>query len=104
MADKKGKTKRDESVSVKDRVQRPRRYKVLMHNDDYTPMNFVVQMLEQIFHRTPAEATRIMLTVHRQGSGVAGTYSREIAETKSSQTMQIAREQGFPLLLSTEPE
>ena len=104
MASKKGNTKRDESVGVKDRVQRPRRYKVIMHNDDYTPMNFVVQVLEQIFHRSPAESTRIMLTVHRKGNGVAGTYSREVAETKSTKTMQLAREQGYPLLLSTEPE
>ena len=104
MADKQGKSKRDESVQVKDRVQRPRRYKVIMHNDDYTPRAFVVQVLEQIFFRSPAESTRIMLTVHRNGKGVAGTYSKEVAETKSSQTMQLARENGFPLLLSTEPE
>ena len=104
MADKQGKSKRDESVQVKDRVQRPRRYKVIMHNDDYTPMAFVVQVLEQIFFRSPAESTRIMLTVHRNGKGVAGIYSKEVAETKRSQTMQLARENGFPLLLSTEPE
>ena len=77
---------------------------VIMHNDDYTPMAFVVQVLEQIFFRSPAESTRIMLTVHRNGKGVAGTYSKEVAETKCSQTMQLARENGFPLLLSTEPE
>ena len=63
-----------------------------------------VQVLEQIFFRSPAESTRIMLTVHRNGKGVAGTYSKEVAETKCSQTMQLARENGFPLLLSTEPE
>ena len=97
-------TKKDESTKVIERIQRPRRYKVIMHNDDYTPMPFVVQILQQIFHRTSAEATRIMLTIHNQGAGIAGVYSREIAETKCNKTIQISRENGFPLMLSTEPE
>jgi ATP-dependent Clp protease adaptor protein ClpS len=67
-------------------------------------MEFVVQVLEQIFHKSPPQATRIMLTVHQQGSGIAGVYSKEIAETKKSFAIDLARESGFPLTLSTEPE
>ncbi len=104
MSKDKNKTKKDQSLGLKERIQRPRRYKVVMHNDDYTPMEFVVKILEIVFHRSAAEATRIMLTVHRQGKGTAGVYSREIAETKRNQSTQMAREKGYPLLLSTEPE
>ena len=74
--------KRQSDTKTKERVSRPRKYKVIMFNDDYTPMEFVIQILEQIFNRSSAEATRIMLTVHRQGSGIAGVYSKEIATTK----------------------
>ena len=104
MAGNKKSTRREENTQIADRLQRPRKYKVIMLNDDYTPMNFVVHVLEQIFFRTPAESTRIMLRIHRQGLGVAGVYSREIAETKRNQTIQIARERGYPLMLETEPE
>ena len=98
------KTKRQNTTKVLERTQRPKRYKVVMFNDDYTPMEFVVMVLEQIFNQSPAQATRVMLTVHRQGSGIAGVYSKEIAETKRDKTIQIARESGFPLMLQTEPE
>ena len=104
MAKKKGSTKREHNVSLKDRTQRPRRFKVIMHNDDYTPMDFVTQILEQIFHHSPAAATRIMLAVHKEGAGVAGVYSKEVAETKREQVIQISRENGFPLLVTTEAE
>ena len=104
MAAKKGKTQRDENVQLKDRIQRPRKYKVIMHNDDYTPMNFVIDILEKIFHHSAARAQKIMMTVHEQGHGVAGVYSREVAETKCAHVIQISRENGFPLMVTTEAE
>ena len=104
MAQKKGSTKKDHDVQLKDRVQRPRKYKVIVHNDDFTPMEFVTTVLEQFFNLSPAAATRVMLTIHNEGIGVAGIYSREVAETKKEKVIQRAREYGFPLLLTTEPE
>ena len=106
MADKKKNptTRRDEQTMVKERVKRPRRHKVLLHNDDFTPMEFVVEILESVFNRSAAEATRIMLTVHRSGLGVAGVFSAEIAEAKTMKTLRFARESGYPLLCTTEPE
>lgn len=91
-------------LAVRDRLSRPRRYKVLLHNDDFTPMEFVVEVLTSLFHKSSAEATRIMLHVHRNGVGVAGVYSHEVAESKALRTIQLAREAGFPLMASTEPE
>jgi ATP-dependent Clp protease adaptor protein ClpS len=82
----------------------PRRYRVLFHNDDYTTMEFVVDALMRFFHRTQAEATHIMLTVHKKGTGVAGTYTRDVAETKVEEVMKHARESGMPLLVTAEPE
>ena len=89
---------------VKERIKRPRKHKVLLHNDDFTPMEFVVEILESVFNRSGTEATRIMLTVHRSGLGVAGVYSREIAEAKAIKTVRFARESGYPLLCTTESE
>lgn len=99
-------TRRDESTLLKERekVDRPRRFKVLLHNDDFTPMEFVVLVLEQIFHRSKAEATRVMLTVHNEGIGTAGVYSKEVAETKAADAVRLARGMGYPLLATTEPE
>ena len=106
MADKKKKptTRQDEQTLVKERPKRPRKHKVVLHNDDFTPMEFVVEVLESVFNRSGAEATRIMLSVHRSGIGVAGIYSGEIAEAKATKTIRFARESGYPLLCTTEPE
>ncbi|MEX1363812.1 MAG: ATP-dependent Clp protease adapter ClpS [Nannocystaceae bacterium] len=84
--------------------KRPRMYRVVLHNDDYTPMDFVVRLLETVFHRTESESTRIMLHVHNHGSGVAGVYTHEIAETKVAQVHLLARKNDHPLMASMEPE
>lgn len=95
-----------EDVELEDKPisQTPRRYKVIFHNDDYTTMEFVVEVLKRFFHKTDTEAVHIMLTVHKTGAAVAGVYTRDVAETKSQEVMSYAREQGMPLLLTTEPE
>ncbi len=83
---------------------RPPRWKVLLHNDDYTTMEFVIDVLETIFARSPAEAFRIMLLVHRTGVGLAGVYPHEVAETKVALVHERARERGYPLRASLEEE
>lgn len=85
-------------------VRRPQRFKVLLINDDYTTMDFVVEVLESIFNKAPAEAYRIMMLVHTQGRGLCGLYPHEIAETKVDSVIERAREAGFPLLATMEPE
>ena len=97
-------TDRQQGTKVLERTRRPRKFAVVFHNDDFTPMEFVVQVLQAIFHKSQAEASRLMLTVHTEGSAKAGVYTREIAETKSAQTIQSARKEGFPLLVTAEPE
>jgi len=96
---------RDEELGVEERrrTKRPRKWKVLLHNDDFTSMEFVVEVLVTHFHKPPAEATHIMLQVHRKGVGVAGVYSREVAETKIAEVTDEARARGMPLKLTTEP-
>ena len=73
-------------------------------NDDYTTMDFVVEVLESIFHKQPAEAFRIMMLVHTQGKGLCGLYPHEVAETKVDTVIERAREHGFPLRAAMEPE
>jgi ATP-dependent Clp protease adaptor protein ClpS len=91
-------------VVTKDRkkLQEPPRYKVLLHNDDYTTMEFVVLILEKVFHKSTAEATRIMLNVHNNGVGIAGVYPREIAETKVTVVLDLARKNEYPLKCTME--
>jgi ATP-dependent Clp protease adaptor protein ClpS len=82
---------------VRQKKQEPKLYKVVLLNDDYTTMEFVVQVLESIFQKTPSEAYRIMMAVHVQGRGLAGIYPWEVAETKVDAVTSTARESGFPL-------
>lgn len=77
-------------------------YRVLLHNDDYTTMEFVVYVLMQVFHKSAEEATRIMLNVHKQGIGMCGLYIYEVAETKVETVIRMARENGHPLKCTME--
>jgi ATP-dependent Clp protease adaptor protein ClpS len=94
----------DLATERESKVEKVRRFKVLFHNDDYTTMEFVVLVLRKFFHKTETEATHIMLSVHHKGHGVAGIYTRDVAETKVNQVMTYAKEQGMPLLVTSEPE
>ncbi|MEX2584356.1 MAG: ATP-dependent Clp protease adaptor ClpS [Gemmatimonadota bacterium] len=91
-------------TKVRPDTRQPRRYKVLLHNDDFTTMHFVVAVLVRHFHKSETEATRIMLEVHMKGFGVAGLYPRDQAETKVAQVTAEAEKEGFPLLVTMEPE
>ena len=88
---------------VKPKLKRPPLYRVILLNDDYTPMEFVVQVLEQFFGMNREQATQVMLAVHTKGKGVCGIYPQDIAETKASQVNESARESGHPLLCEVEP-
>ena len=103
--DKRPETKRQEGLAVKERpkTQKPPLYKVLLHNDDYTTKEFVVMVLQAIFHRSESDANKIMLHVHNNGVGIAGVYTFEVAETKVTKTLHLAKAQQFPLQLSIEP-
>jgi len=87
---------------VERQVKEPELYQVVLLNDDYTTMDFVVQVLEEIFHKQPAEAYRIMMQVHTQGRGVCGHYPYEVAETKVATVQEQARAAGFPLQATME--
>ncbi len=95
---------REGSVLTEDIIetQEPKLYKVLLHNDDYTSMEFVISILENVFHKSAPDATEIMLNVHNKGIGVAGVYTREICETKISLVHQLAEKNQFPLRCSME--
>ena len=88
----------------KSKTKKPKMYRVLLHNDDYTTMEFVIWVLQEVFHKTESQATHLMLTIHHKGQGVAGVYTRDLAETKVAQVTDFAREQGMPLLTTTEPD
>ena len=85
-------------------LKRPPLYAVVLLNDDYTPMDFVIEILQQYFAMNLDQATQVMLTVHYEGKGIAGVYPRDIAETKANQVNNYARSQGHPLLCQIEPK
>ena len=91
-------------VRTRPKTKKPSLYKVLMLNDDYTPMEFVVSVLERFFNKNHEEANRIMLHVHQRGVGVCGVFTYEIAETKVNQVMEFARRQQHPLQCTLEKE
>lgn len=102
MAGRKKQSQHDDGGTVlaakpKAKTQRPSHYRVLILNDDYTPMDFVVQVLEQIFHKSRDESIKIMLHVHHQGVGECGVYTYEVAETKMVQVMDWAKQEQHPL-------
>ena len=90
--------------TAKPKLKKPRLYRVIINNDDFTPMEFVVHVLEQFFNMDRAKATRIMLDVHNNGKGVCGLYPRDIAETKTLQVNNYSRKHNHPLMTSMEAE
>jgi ATP-dependent Clp protease adaptor protein ClpS len=95
----------EEVVSeAKDEIDEPSMYKVLLHNDDYTTMEFVVEILMLVFKKSPEEAVKIMLNVHHKGIGVCGVYPYEVSETKVRAVDALAKENGFPLKCTMEKE
>ena len=94
----------DDESDVLTPAKKPKLYKVILLNDNYTTMEFVVYILQKYFQKGEHEAKKIMLDVHNNGAGVAGIYPREVAETKSKQVMAHAEQEGFPLACKTEPE
>ncbi|MEE2997663.1 MAG: ATP-dependent Clp protease adapter ClpS [Pseudomonadota bacterium] len=90
------------AVSTKPKTKKPAMYKVIMLNDDYTPMEFVILVLERFFSKSSEEATRIMMHVHQKGIGVCGVYTYEVAETKVQQVMELARQHQHPLQCTLE--
>ena len=93
-----------EKPKVKPKLDRPKLHRVLLHNDDYTPMEYVVAVLQHVFHKSESDAHTIMFHAHTTGYAVAGVYTREIAETKVEETMKLATEANVPLLCTHEPD
>ena len=104
MAEQTPNTVGDVLEKTREQLQEPERWRVLLLNDDYTPMDFVVEILETIFLKSPAEAFRIMMQVHTQGSGLAGVYTHDVAETKVGTVIDLAQQAGYPLQAAMEKE
>lgn len=94
----------EEELEIALELQEPKMFKVLLHNDDYTSMDFVVEILISIFHKTHAQAEQIMLQIHEKDKAICGVYSFEIAQTKAQQVKQRAKENEFPLLATIEED
>lgn len=97
-----------EQTEIKERTNfmtcEPKRFHVIMHNDDFTTMEFVVKVLVTVFHKSQAAAEQAMMAIHKEGSAIVGTYSHDIALTKTEAVKNMAKEEGFPLQLSIRPE
>ena len=104
MADTERQTGGEVLERTRQETKKPELFKVLLLNDDYTTMEFVVEILENVFNKAPAEAYRIMMAVHHQGQGLCGVYPFEVAETKVATVVDLARDNGFPLRAAMEPE
>ncbi len=91
-------------LAERPKTKRPRRYQVVLHNDNYTTMEFVVHILMKFFKKTETEATHIMLNVHHRNYGIVDVYPRDVAETKVTQVTEYARAHGHPLKCTAEPE
>lgn len=100
-------TEKDEQSGTatirREKLKRPSLYKVVMHNDDYTTMEFVIHVLQKFFNKNVTEAHNIMMEVHTQGFGICGIYTFEVAESKVAKVIKYARENGHPLKCSSEP-
>lgn len=86
------------------KLKKPPLHRVIFHNDDYTTMEFVVWVLQTVFHKSESDSVAIMLNIHQSGFGVAGVFTKEVAETKVNKTHELAKQHEYPLKLSTEPE
>ncbi len=91
-------------TKVKPKTQRPPLYKVILINDDYTPREFVVQVLKAVFRMNAERAYHVMMTAHRRGVCVIAVYTRDVAETKAKEATELGKSQGYPLYFTTEPE
>ena len=91
-------------VKTRTKVERPRLYKVILLNDDFTPRAFVVRVLKAVFRMGEAEAERVMITAHRRGACVIAVYTRDVAETKAKEATELGKAKGYPLFFTTEPE
>jgi ATP-dependent Clp protease adaptor protein ClpS len=94
----------DIELEERQKTEKPKRFKVIFHNDDYTTMEYVIEVLRRFFHKSETEALHIMLTVHKKGKAIVGLYPRDVAETKVAEVMRDARDRGYPLLVTTEAE
>jgi len=94
----------EEEIEIELEIQLPKMYRVILHNDDYTSMDFVVMILTSIFHKSFDEAEVLMIAIHEKGKAICGVYSHEIAQTKAHQVRKLAKQNEFPLLATIEED
>ena len=99
----KGQQKTGVGVKERVKVKEPKQYQVVMHNDDFTTMDFVVDVLKSVFGKEPSEAMALMLAIHHVGKAIVGVYTYDIAASKAEKAMQLARQEGYPLRCTIEP-